>query len=421
MSATSTAGTGLDDVLRLASALIRTPSPNPPGDEVQVAALLADWLAARGVDARQLPVDGPDSRMVNVFGRVAGAGRRPPLVLCGHLDTVPAGAGAWQRPPLEPEVVDGRLYGLGACDMKAAVAAMSVAAVRLARETASQPLEGDLLLAFTSTEETRSFGARAFAASGLLDGAAGLVIGEPTGNRVGLAEKGGMWLELVVHGRTSHGSLPHLGANAASGLAAAVHALDVAAQGESAIWAAATPGVRNALARLRAALMRPAHPLLGAPTLAVTRLESGVANNVVPDRATVTLDIRTLPDQDPEALRAAVAGLVEAVIAPRGLRLDVMDLGTRAALDVASDHPLVAAARQAVEDVLGVPAKTCGLTGATDATELVPPLGLPFVICGPGEMAQAHQPDEFVAVDALAASVEIYYRLARHVLAGTLV
>jgi acetylornithine deacetylase/succinyl-diaminopimelate desuccinylase-like protein len=161
------------------------------------------------------------------------------------------------------------------------------------------------------------------------------------------------------------------------------------------------------------ALVAAPHPLLGAPSLTPTRIGGGVANNVVPDRATAMLDVRTLPGQSNRAIREAVEVLLHSVAAARGLTGQVVSRGERIALATAPDHPLVAACAAAVEAVLAVPADLCGLTGATDATELVPPLHVPFVICGPGDMAQAHQPDEFVDVAALAASVDIYYRLAR--------
>ncbi|MGH2367441.1 MAG: M20 family metallopeptidase, partial [Chloroflexota bacterium] len=205
---------------------------------------------------------------------------------------------------------------------------------------------------------------------------------------------GGTWLEVVMTGRTAHGSLPHLGANAVAGLAEALVEME---RGDA----------------LQAVLDAPEHPLLGVPTLTPTRIQGGVANNVVPDRAVAALDIRTLPGQSHVAIHAALRRLVEAVATRRQLRAELVDLVDRAALETSPEHPLVRACADATEAVLGRPAELCGLTGATDATELVPPLGLPFVICGPGQMAQAHQPDEWVDLAALDASVEIYLRLAR--------
>jgi succinyl-diaminopimelate desuccinylase len=400
-------------VLQLARELIRRPTPNPPGEERALAEYLATDLRLRGLEAQVVPVGNPDSAQANVFARLPGRGLRPPLVLSGHLDTVPPGEGTWSRDPYAPEVEGGRLFGLGASDMKGAVAAMSIAAALLAGETAAgESLAADLILAFTSNEETTSIGAHALARSGLLNGAGGLVIGEPTCNRVGIAEKGGIWLELVLSGRTSHGSLPHLGANAVAGMAQVLAALERAAAGGS-----GRTGDRGGLAAaegaVRTSLSADPHPLLGAPSLTPTRIAGGVANNVVPDRATAVLDVRTLPGQSNSAIQRAIAQLLERVAAARGLTAQVISRGERVALATAHDHPLAAACAAAVEATLSAGAEICGLTGATDATELVPPLGVPFVICGPGDMAQAHQPDEFVDVAALAASVEIYYRLAR--------
>lgn len=394
----------MDDVLDLASQLIRVPTPNPPGEERPLAELLAPELLRRGLQAEVLPVGGAGPLQANVLARLPGRGGGPTLVLCGHLDTVPPGEGGWLRDPYSPEIEDERLYGLGASDMKGAVAAMIVAAGRIAQEGAQgRPLAGDLLLAFTSGEETGSLGAQALAASGRLRGAAGLVIGEPTANRVGVAEKGGMWLDIVLHGRTSHGSLPHLGANAVAGLAEALVAL-----GDVSTASGGAPG-----SALRRALQAPEHPLIGRPTLTPTRIVGGVANNVVPDRAAATLDIRTLPGQSHAAIREAIERVVVGVASDRGLRAEFVDRGERIALATAPEHPLVTACAHAVATTLGHRAVLCGLTGATDATELVPSLDLPFVICGPGEMAQAHHPDEFCDVRALQSAVEIYSRLVR--------
>lgn len=392
-------------VLSLAAALIETPSPNPPSEERAVAERLAAWLREHNVDAAVLGVEAANAPQANVFARVRGAGGAPPLILSGHLDTVPPGEGAWQRDPYRAVREGGRLYGLGAADMKGAVAAMCIAAVRLQR---AGTLRGDLLLAFTSGEETGSRGARALAQSGLLDGAAGLVIGEPTGNQVGIAEKGGIWLDVTLIGQTAHGSLPHLGANAIAALAETLVRLEAAAGNERDLSAAQT--------LLAEALVRAAHPLLESPTLTATRASGGVATNVVPDRATAVLDVRTLPGQAGEAILAAVRGVAEEVAQRRGCRAEVTSRGERIALETPAGHPLVAACAAAVTSVTGSAAQCRGLTGATDATELVPALEVPFVICGPGQMAQAHQPDEWVDEAALIASVEIYAEVSRRLL-----
>ncbi|HEV2122686.1 MAG TPA: M20/M25/M40 family metallo-hydrolase, partial [Chloroflexota bacterium] len=276
-----------DDVISLAKSLIQFATPNPPGEERSLAEFLAQYLADLGIEAQVLGVGAAGAPQANVFARVPGAGNRPALILCGHLDTVPPGEGTWTRDPFEPVVEDDLLYGLGAADMKGAIAAMVLAAGRVAKEGA---LSGDLLLAFTSGEETRSRGARALAESGLLNGAFGMVIGEPTGNRVAIAEKGGTWPEVIVTGRTAHGSLPQLGANAVAGLVEGLSRAERALQADA-------NDLSTTERALREAVVGPEHPLLGRPTFTPTRLSGGVANNVVPDRASAVIDIRMVPGQ----------------------------------------------------------------------------------------------------------------------------
>jgi succinyl-diaminopimelate desuccinylase len=396
----------MGDVLELAKELIRYPTPNPPGEERDLAEFLAVELRRRGLEAEVLPLGGAGARQANVLARLHGRGARAPLVFCGHLDTVPPGEGAWQRDPYTPSVEGDRLYGLGAADMKGGVAAMIAAATHLAAEQgAGRQLAGDLLLAFTSGEETASLGARSLAESGRLDGASGVVIGEPTANRVGIAEKGGIWMEVVLHGRTAHAALPHLGLNAVSGLVEVLSELEAAAGGAT--------GGGEAVQALRRALEAPEDPLLGRPTLTPTRLHGGVASNVVPDEARAMIDLRTLPGQSHPAILEALEQLVRQGAVRRGLRASFVYHGERAPLAIPAHHPLAVACSAAVEATLGKPAERCGLTGATDASELVPHLNLPFVICGPGELGQAHHPDESVHLPALEAAVEIYVRLAR--------
>jgi succinyl-diaminopimelate desuccinylase len=401
----------VEDVLALAAELIRWPTPNPPGEERPLAEFIADLLGRRGLEATVLPVAEAGPRQANVVARLPGRGTGQTLVLCGHLDTVPPGEGAWTRDPYQPAIEQGRLYGLGAADMKGAIAAMVEAITRLASAPGGR-LAGDVLLALTSGEETGSLGARSLTRTGYLTGASGLVIGEPTHNRLAVAEKGGIWLDVVFQGRTAHGSLPHLGANAAAGLAAALVALEAAAASDCAPGGGESPPDR-----LRLALAAPEDPLLGRPTLTPTRLQGGVANNVVPDRAMATLDVRTLPGQSHRAIVRALEDVLHWIAAPRGLTATLVDRGDRPPLATAVEEPLVVAAQQAIAEGLGRAPEWCALTGATDATEIVPVLGLPFVICGPGAMAQAHQPDEFVEIEALFSAVEIYCRLARIVCA----
>jgi succinyl-diaminopimelate desuccinylase len=146
-----------------------------------------------------------------------------PLCLSGHLDTVPFGAAPWERSPLGAELDGDRLHGRGTTDMKGGVAAIVVAACRVA---AHRPARAGLRLVLTAAEETGSEGAAA-AATRLAGRPSGpLVITEPTDNVVAFGHKGALWLSAQAHGVTAHGSMPHLGDNAVTKLAGAVTRID---------------------------------------------------------------------------------------------------------------------------------------------------------------------------------------------------
>ncbi|HZQ98340.1 MAG TPA: M20 family metallopeptidase [Chloroflexota bacterium] len=380
-----------DELVDVARAAVRVPTVNPPGDE----RALADQLAAR-LRAGTIAVEllHHDPARASLVGRVRGRGERPGLILTGHLDVVGPGEQPWRHDPFGGEVVDGRLYGRGSADMKGALAAMVAAALAIARTGA--PIGGDLVLGFTAGEETDSFGAQALADAGLLDGADAVVIGEPTDLDVYIAEKGNLWLEITTSGRTAHASMPHLGRNAIYAMADVLEALE------------------------SYRFPDPPHPLLGSPTLSVGTIRGGVRTNVVPDACAIEVDVRTLPGQSHERVAADVQELL-AEVRRRRPELDVrvrLAYG-RGAVATPPDAPIVREVVGAVADVVGRAPEPRGVMYATDGAVLVPALGIPMAICGPGPRELAHQTDEHVAVDALVAAARIYALVAlRHLGAG---
>ena len=164
------------------------------GGEDRAITLVAGLLRGAGFDVVHVPWQ--PSRP-NVVARWRGGG---PLTFAAHLDTVPFDAATWTVDPLGGAVMDGRLYGRGSSDMKAGAAAMVRAALDAAADDAAP-----FTVVFTSAEETGCGGARAVAASGLLDPAPILIVGEATGNDVYFGHKGATWLELAVTGRSAHG------------------------------------------------------------------------------------------------------------------------------------------------------------------------------------------------------------------------
>jgi succinyl-diaminopimelate desuccinylase len=373
-----------DELLTFARALLAAPSENPGGSEDEAADVACDILA--GLRADPEIVRGEEGRP-SVVARI-GAPARPSLAWNGHLDTVPAGsADTWSRPPFAGEVVDGRLIGRGACDMKGAIAAALAAGAAIRR--AGVELGGSLVFHLAADEELAGLhGTKVLWEDGRLDQDAAIV-GEPTELQVAVAERGGAWISATASGRSAHGSRPDLGINAITSMA-------------------------RLLLRLPDALPDLHHPLVGRPTVNAALIDGGSAPNVVPDRCVVDIDRRILPGEtDPEAVLAPFRAVVEALRAEHP-EVDI-DLRIREWTDAAEttgDAQIVAISVAAVEADTGAVPSRVGFTGITDARFYINDARIPTVIMGPGSLSVAHTADEWVAVDELVTAAQAYARIA---------
>jgi succinyl-diaminopimelate desuccinylase len=365
-------------VVELTRALVRTKTINPPGDEAAAAELVGARLEAAGfaVEAYELA----PSR-TGLVARGPGASERPALCLTAHLDTVPLGRAEWSRDPLAGEIDGDRLYGRGTSDMKGGLAAIVVAAERVA---ALGTGDAGLELVLCAGEETGCEGARQIAGAGGALGRAGAVlVAEPTSNYPCTAHKGVVWLDARTSGRTAHGSMPELGDNAVYKLARAITALE------------------------RFELPPAAHQLLGEPTLSVGTVAGGMNVNSVPDAATAGIDIRTVPGLGEDEAIEAVAQLLG----------DEVHLQTRVKLPpVVTDpgDPWVAGVYEVMAPLVGERPAPRGLAYFTDASVLTPAYGSPpTIICGPGYAAQAHQTDEHCSIANLEAAAEGFFEIGR--------
>lgn len=300
-------------------------------------------------------------------GLVARRGAAPRLAFSGHVDVVPPADG-WTRDPFSGEVADGRVHGRGACDMLGAVACFLAVA---------ESTRGPLAVVLTTDEETTMGAAERIVAEKRLAGIEAVVVGEPTDLEVGSAEKGVLWATITVHGRTSHASMPE--------------------KGDNAILAALR--VADRLTKLR---QSGGHPLLGTPTLAITGIRGGVAQNVVPDVCALDLDLRFLPPRRVED----VVSMMKLQLVDAGVRADVVVKSAHPPFEARADSPLVATLR----DLRGS-ANAVGLPYGTEASRFQA-LGVDLVVFGPGERALAHTNRESVRVDALAEACRAYAALA---------
>ena len=374
-----------DRVVELTRALVRHDTVNPPGQERRLAEYLAGYCDQIGLRSEVQRIDGIDGERANVIARLPGSGEAPPLILCGHLDTVPIGEVPWRFDPFAAEIVDGKIWGRGTSDMKSGLAAAVVAAGLIAESGAR--LKGDLIVAGTAGEEVDRIGAVRLIEAGSLP-AGPLLTAEPSGNDVYTAEKGALWLEIVARGRAAHGSMPELGANAIEHLARAI----VALRSEE--------------------LPHREHPLLGRPTLNVGTIHGGSKTNMVADSCSVTLDIRTVPGQDHQAIVDQVQRLIDRIgAAGPECPTEVRVINDAPPIETDPGDAFARDVVRAVADVTGRRVTPAGVMYYTDAAALVPALGVPMAICGPGRRELAHQVDEYVEIDRLIEAVAIYRRL----------
>jgi len=371
--------------IELLKRLIAT-RPTAAEGELNAALVLAEYFAANGLACQ---LDTWDERRANLTVRVKAGGNRPGLLFATHLDVVPPGEAAWRHPPFEATEASGRIYGRGTADMKGGLAAAATAIVEAVKSGIA--LKGDVIFTAVAGEETDSRGARRFVEqySGELAGRlAGVVICEPTRFDVITAHRGILWLEITTGGKTAHGSMPHLGVNAIMKMNRLLSRLD---------------GFE---------IPHKPNPLLGGCSMSVNRIEGGKATNVIPDRCTAEVDIRTLPGQE----HSEIIAEFERVFGE--LRADDPHFETRTsvirsarALQTDPNCPFV----KAFLDVMGVE-KPIGVGFTTDGPHFVP-LNAPIVIFGPGDPAVCHQPDEYIEIAAVEEGHRKYLRIIERFLA----
>ncbi|MHA1950573.1 MAG: M20 family metallopeptidase [Candidatus Thorarchaeota archaeon] len=366
-------------VMTLLKDLISANSENPPGHEADVAKVLKDHMEAHGLSCVSV---GPRKRPNLIFS--SHDGEKGDLVIHGHMDTVPIGdPESWSHDPFTSEVVDGKLYGRGSCDMKGPVAALAETLILYSEAKYNKPL---VMLA-TSDEESGCSGAEAVAESGQLDGVKYGVCAEPTSLGILVGEKGLFWSKIVSKGKSAHGSRPKEGMNAINACMDAIKILTDEPY----------PYTED--------------ELLGKPTLNLGVIKGGIKINVVPAKCEARLDMRIVKDQDPETLLKAMNSRLES--AGFSDRVHVEYIHGKPSVLTPLDAKIVGIAQGVVEKVTGTSPHLATATYGTDCSVLQPKVGIQHVICGPGSIEQAHQPDEFIPLKELYQSVDIYLEIAR--------
>jgi succinyl-diaminopimelate desuccinylase len=368
--------------------LVRIRSENPTGSEAEIADFVHARLAALpGVESVMQEVQ---PGRPNVVARLEGDCDLPPLVLIAHMDTVPSGGG-WIHGPFAAELIEGRIYGRGACDMKAGLAAAICAFETVAR-VGRRPRRSFVLCATMDEEGPQMLGVNALVDAGTVDARALVIATEPSDLAVVVAHKGLVWMEVEAFGRLAHAGNPGVGVDAVRAGAEFVVLLNRAV-----------------------AEISHDHPLLGRTEVTSSAFTGGIKTNVVPDHARMEFDIRVplpLGIADIHALFERCCREAEASVP--GARLTFRQMNNdRPPVEADADGSLARALLESLQRVTGREGRTAVFPAYTDASVVQARTGNPeCLVFGPGRLAQAHTADEFVQADQVDQAARVLEDLA---------
>ena len=378
------------DTLELAQALIRCPSVTPI--EGGALDLLQSVLEPLGFTCHRLPFaeeGAPETD--NLYARLGEDG--PNLCYAGHTDVVPVDGQDWDSDPFTLRIADGKAYGRGTSDMKSFIAI----ALAYVPQFLERGLKTPVHLAFSYDEEVGHLGAKRLVEvmKDMPVRPAMCIVGEPTSLGVIIGHKGKKKVQVHVHGHEAHSSLTHEGVNAIEYAARLIAFM----QGLARKWQAEGPFDEDCDVPFT--------------TMQVGLISGGTAPNIVPNHCTFNMEIRHLPSVDPEALFDEIRAHARDVIEPEmkavapDAHFEFDEIPRNLALDTDPEEPVVAFVKR-----LAGQNKHGKVGFGTEAGLFQQRVGIPTVVCGPGDIAQAHKPNEFITLDQLHKGEAFMARLA---------
>jgi len=385
----------LFEPINLAQSLVRIESVSGGSGENAIARFIANYFIDYGIAVEWQEVE---SNRANLVAEVQGGlGEGPCILFNGHLDTVPVGSG-WKYPPLGGEIVNNRLYGRGACDMKGALAAMIYAAKMIS--LFAPYLYGRLKLLFVVDEEQDNLGIKKWLevykkTQEVVDYA---VVGEPTGLNISLGHRGVAAYRVEIRGKSCHAA--------------------VAERGINAIYLALQ--VIEAIQRKNALLRAFEDPDLGSPALSVGVIHGGLAPNVVPESCVFEVDVRTVPEFPLGEVNKLLKELIEEVRETSQIPFEyhlVQSIPHLPPAKIPRSLPIVDLLSRSIAEVPGEIPTFSPFPASCEASFFVE-ANIPTLIFGPGKIEEAHSANEFVSVTEIVAASRICSLLALRVLGG---
>ncbi len=350
-------------------------------------AFVEDYLSSHGVESRRIVSDdGQKSSLYATIGPDHGGG----VALSGHTDVVPVDGQKWMSDPFTLRSEGGKLYGRGAADMKGFLAAALASVPDYRQRKLKKPIH----LAFSYDEEIGCIGVRPMIAElgNELPKPRMVIVGEPTSMQVVDAHKGPVRWQVDIKGRAAHSSMAHLGVNAVTYATRLIGELE---------------RMEHEL-RQRVIDIRFEPPY---STLQVTKIDGGTATNIVPVSCSFTFDIRALPGLDPDEIETRLRRFAEKRCLP-----EMHEIAPEADIWIERVNAVPPFGAERTSEVVALALKLTGQNetyGVSYGTEagLFQEAGAPAVVCGPGDIAQAHTADEWIAESQIAKCMEFLNRL----------
>jgi succinyl-diaminopimelate desuccinylase len=351
----------------LLQGLIQIKSVNPPGNENQIANFIKRFLLKNNIHSELVPLE--ESRS-SVIAKIEGEEERN-ITLCGHIDTVRVKEEDWTKPAFQGLIENGKMYGRGASDMKGGVAAILYAVAFLKRKGIVP--KKTVQLALTADEEWGYRGAKNLVSGGYFDLTDFLIIAEPSNLQISTGGKGELWIRAKFYGKSAHGSTPEVGINTI------------------------IPGselVVNVTERYEKIFE--AETFWGKTSMNIGRFHGGVQVNIVPNYSEIDFDFRVISEEDKEKAMELVRKSGEKIAKKYKVEFKQEIFNYHPPIFTSLNNPYVEKFLQASGMKEAIITKYC-----TDGATIIPKKKIPFIIFGPGDIAQAHQNDEYIELESL--------------------
>ena len=377
-----------EEITEFLADLVKAKSVNPPGDTREAANVITKKFMELAIEHE---VVSKDDDKPNLIAKI-NPGKKPELLLNSHLDTVPPGdLGNWKYDPFEAMIEEGKMYGRGTADAKCNIVAMVMASKAILESRVK--LRGSLVVNPVSEEEVGGFGAKYVFDKGYVKPDF-VIIGEQTDNHIAIAEKGVIWFNIKIFGRTAHASLSWEGVNAIEKMITLLNRIQE---------------------KVVSKIKTQRHPLTPPPSMNIGMIRGGVKTNVVPDVCEVSVDRRFLPDERPEKVIKQITDIIDGLKAgDPDFKADLEIPVIGSPINTSPDAEIVKIAQGVCKD-LNLSSELIGYAQASDG-RFFAEKGIQTIIIGPTDPKLGHAPNEYVTLNDVVTATKIHAMIALRVL-----